>query len=847
MRPAGARPNVSNRKHLLRIIDGARETAADETTANDPPAEELARAAEKFEPHRERAAAQAITREWLPELAKGIQGALDRRNRSPLYGQLLAVIRDLDPQVLALCFLQGALHSIGQKEPYRDTALAIGRAIGGECWAAGLTKFAPLLAKRIEKRVRQAHLSSMRRQQDARARAARAGYRTNDWSIELRLQAGSWAIDQLLTLLPDVFMVANQTLEKGSERTLTITEEARAYADNVIADLIRRNPVWLPTTQEPPRWTNWNEGGTSDKRLSLALFLVRSHHKRTAEAVREAIRNNTMQPALSALNRLQSTAWKINSRVLDVLRSCEMKDISVSGVPRNVISFPEKPADWADMRPDQRRAFIDEARQAEEANLKFVGACTLFSEDIRTAQLMTEYKRFWTPMNLDWRGRVNGVPNFNFQREDRVRALFLFADGEAIGDEGLYWLKVHLANCGDFDRISKRPFGERAEWVNGHLKEIDRVAAAPLKELWWTTASKPFLFLAACFELSSALAAGPAFVSRLPISFDGTCSGLQHLSAMTRDEETAKRVNLTPQKLPQDIYQDVADRVKERIESDLATKGKRHLAQMCLDYIWDPDEPARPRMTVKRNVMTYAYNSKVYGMTEQLREDMMRPLSLEALRDRKEHPFGPDGGYDASAYLARHTLAAIEEVVHRPAQAMAFLQNLVRAVARENKLLRWRTPAGVPWINLYYKPDYKQIKLWLHNDGVKVRYTTKVAVGNSAEIDKNKAVNGVSPNFVHACDAAHLLRTVNAAVAEGIRSIATVHDSFGCLPSRAARFRRLIREEFVRMYQEHDVLHEVFEQARADLNALNTKRMPVTPPKGTLDIKEVLHADFAFA
>jgi DNA-directed RNA polymerase, mitochondrial len=52
---------------------------------------------------------------------------------------------------------------------------------------------------------------------------------------------------------------------------------------------------------------------------------------------------------------------------------------------------------------------------------------------------------------------------------------------------------------------------------------------------------------------------------------------------------------------------------------------------------------------------------------------------------------------------------------------------------------------------------------------------------------------------------------VDAAVAEGIKSIATVRDSFGCLPSHAERFRRIIREQFVRMYQEHDVLREVLD------------------------------------
>ena len=94
-------------------------------------------------------------------------------------------------------------------------------------------------------------------------------------------------------------------------------------------------------------------------------------------------------------------------------------------------------------------------------------------------------------------------------------------------------------------------------------------------------------------------------------------------------------------------------------------------------------------------------------------------------------------------------------------------------------------------------------------------------------------------------DAAHLMLTVNAAVAEGITSIATVHDSFGCLPSRAERFRRIIREQFVKMYQEHDVLQEVFERAKEDLR--NAKVVSSGPPRGSLDIKQVLGAEYAFS
>jgi DNA-directed RNA polymerase, mitochondrial len=92
-----------------------------------------------------------------------------------------------------------------------------------------------------------------------------------------------------------------------------------------------------------------------------------------------------------------------------------------------------------------------------------------------------------------------------------------------------------------------------------------------------------------------------------------------------------------------------------------------------------------------------------------------------------------------------------------------------------------------------------------------------------------------------------LLRTVNAAVAEGITSSATVHDSFGCLALRAERFRKIILEQFVKMNEENDVLAQVLEQAKDDL-AENAKGLPdKSPERGSLDVKKVRDAEFAFA
>jgi DNA-directed RNA polymerase len=532
--------------------------------------------------------------------------------------------------------------------------------------------------------------------------------------------------------------------------------------------------------------------------------MVRGNHAITARAVRKEIRDGTMQPTIDALNALQAVPWTINKRVLDAARQCNLHRIDVEGIP-----------------PD------DSSKRVT------------FEIDMRTAEAMAAHERFWIAMNLDWRGRVYGVPHFNFQRDDRVRALFLFADGEPIGTEGLKWLKVHTANCGDFDKISKSPFDERERWVDASIEKIKGSAKAPLEQRWWTEADKPFQFLAACFELSTALEQGPTFVSRLPISFDGSCSGLQHLSAIMRDEKTAKLVNLTAQRVPQDIYEDVAKRVKECVERNVDVYEDGHLARLWLNYGID-------RKVVKRNVMTYFYGSEEFGMAGQQRDDLMEALADKVERGKMEkHPF--EGESDAAAkYLAKQVYLTIKNGIKRPAAAMEFLHKISTAMSEAGLYPQWTTPAGFRWANRYCKHKTDQIRLYLNSLGMSFRVL--LATGEEPKIDKERAMRGIAPNFIQACDAAHLMLTVNAAVSEGITSIATVHDCFGCLPSRAERFRKIIREQFVRMYEENDVLAQVLEQARKDLNEPNTKRMPSAPPsRGSLDIKNVLDAEFAFA
>jgi DNA-directed RNA polymerase len=832
----------------------------------------------------------AITKRYHERLTDGVRAALlghRSKQRDYAEAELLAVLKGLSPSVIALSCIQSILHSIGLRETLRDTLVSLGSNIGNECWAAKLTERNGSLAARIARasragrttaqrynlvrgKVERAKAKNTKEHSEAQRADAKSllGFKERIWTRPALMTAGGWLWNVVSTSIPEVF--ERVQYPGNPEWMLTVSQEAWGVFDAAIDHATNTRPVFWPSAQEPKPWTASAGGGSHDERVNGVVTVLRSFHKDTQAAVRRAIKAGTMQPALDALNTLQAVPFKINHKVMDVIRECHGYQIGVKGLPTQNVAYEPKLSPFAE-EAEQRLWKIKQS-ETRKANLGLIGDRALFDLDMQVAEAMAKHEAFYTPMNLDWRGRVYGLPHFNFQREDRVRALFLFADGLPIGEEGLRWLKIHVANTGDFKvdgtKISKRTLEERVQWCDANIQQIMRVASAPLVHTEWMHAGKPFLHLAACFELTAALEEGSSYVTHLPTSYDGSCSGLQHLSGMTRAAEGVM-VNLTSSPLPQDVYHVVAEDTFTQITADLnhtpdpeaedpekaakASKDIRAMAQLFLDYDGDRREMA------KRNVMTYSYSSKPFGMACQQQTDLMEPLAREVLEGkRKEHPFigfefgpynkqGVQQPSKAARYIAGRVFDAIETRIHKPAEAMKFLQDIAKTMAHECKPVTWTTPVGIPWINRYHEHDMTSVNLYLVDGGIKERVRFNIATGSKKEIDKAKAANGVAPNFVHALDAAHLLLVANSAAAEGIRSIATVHDSFGCLAPQARRFNAIIREQFALMYETHDVLSEILEQATCDLTPANRNRLPVIPERGPLDLKEILNADFAFA
>jgi DNA-directed RNA polymerase len=321
-----------------------------------------------------------------------------------------------------------------------------------------------------------------------------------------------------------------------------------------------------------------------------------------------------------------------------------------------------------------------------------------------------------------------------------------------------------------------------------------------------------FQFAAACCELVQALEVGPDFVTRLPITVDGCCSGLQHLAAVTRSEEAARYVNLIPSEDGDDFYLRVAEKV-----------WYENLPPM----MQGPDD----RKLVKKPCVQYFYGSKAGGFNKNFEPYSMTAAVDEVFEERDLPSEGAD-------QIAQAIEAAIEDLASCAKEVRVFLEGLVKLYAKHGKQFRWTTPLGMPCLNFYNKPDVKQIAVWVNGRRRRVSWT----VGDTDKPRKKKPVQAVSPNFVHSVDATHLHMVALAAEAEDIPLVA-VHDSFGTTAPRMRRLNRIIREQFMKLHK-HDLLGEVLEQARRDLP--KSASLPPLPQKGNLDLSAVLRSFDAF-
>lgn len=616
-------------------------------------------------------------------------------------------------------------------------------------------------------------------------------------------------------------------------------------------------PVYQPCVVPPKPWTGVVGGGYWAKgRRPLPLIRLGS---KSALARYEDV---YMPEVYDAVNIIQNTPWKVNKKVLEVVNMVEkLNNTPIDDIPQ---MEPLKPEDYAGETEEELKAWKkaaagiyrrEKARQSRRLSLSFI---------VNQANKFSQFKAIWFPYNMDWRGRVYAVPMFNPQGNDMQKGLLTLAVGKTIGADGFKWLKVHGANCAGVDKVT---FEERIKWVEDNHDNIMAAAKAPMDSIeWWGKLDSPFCFLAFCFEYAGVMHHGLSYSCSLPIAFDGSCSGIQHFSAMLRDHIGGHAVNLTPSGKVQDIYRIVSDRIEEELkvllvngtDNEMVTHedkktgeiterlklGTRELARQWLTY-------GMSRKVTKRSVMTLAYGSKEYGFADQVYEDIVMPAIDSGSGAMFTEPS------QASRFMAKMIWEAVSVTVVAAVDAMKWLQGAAKLLAAEVKdkktgeilkpclPVHWVTPDGFPVWQEYRKKDTTRLNLMFLGS---FNLQPTVNKGTKKELDKHKQESGISPNFVHSQDGSHLRKTVvHTHRKYGVMSFAVIHDSFGTIPADAEYLFRGVRETMVETYRDNDVLLDFYEQFEYQLHESQRDKLPELPKKGKLNIEDILSSDFAFA
>lgn len=655
------------------------------------------------------------------------------------------------------------------------------------------------------------------------------------WTDEQKQRVGLQMIDCVIKatkrfrLIPDPnYKHTKHAKGKPMSRQLVLTgdEELMQWLSGAMDDELVHSATFLPTIIPPKPWTGPRDGGYWTPYVNTP-FLIRfkaSHEDQRQRAIDDYDALD-MPEVYSALNTVQETPWKINERVLAVAQEFWDKDLALCGFPRREPqTVPKRPPE-ADLDPEIHKAWAIEASNIHMTNAKRFSQFISTRRALLLAERMRNEPRFYFPHMLDFRGRMYPIPNdLSPQGEDLHRGLLTFANAKRVTPEDAWWLAMQVANCFGVDKVS---MDERVQWVDDRWEELEAMADDPIANRKWCFASDPWQALAAIFEWVAYNRCEGEFFSSLPIRVDGTCNGIQHLSAMVLDEEGGASVNLIPSDKPRDIYQEVADVLTEMLAEE-AEHGNKQAATWLLAV-----GGRCPRTLTKRPVMILPYGGTRHSYLDYTMEwvkenDPKRAIITEA------------DGFSLVGYLVTLLWKAVGTKVQKARDVMTWLQKSCELACVDGKPLFWKTPAGMVVRQFYGERAMRRVETKL--DGQRIQL---VAWETTNVMDGKAQSRAIAPNFVHSLDASCLMSAVNMARSCGVDSLTTIHDSYGTVAADMQRLFTCIREAFVEAYQT-PILAQ-FQEACRMVNKTPGLAWPKPLPTGSLDIENIRESTYFFA
>lgn len=614
----------------------------------------------------------------------------------------------------------------------------------------------------------------------------------------------------------------------------------------------RKFPILLA---QPKDWHSFDgSGGYHNEDIyKLPIVKCRTGSKKLLKGFFEKTNPTVLY---DILNTLQATPWRINKKVfevMDVIFTDNLVDPEcpannpqlVGGLPYNGTLEPEDFINihsYGELQTEGKykglpvekkmmRKYFKDLEDQRDICLTNTGKAIMLNLIMYNAREYLDEEEFYFSYQYDFRGRIYPIQqHLQPQGKGEVKALLEFKNGCKIeNEEHLHWFLVHGANCYGYDKL---PYSERVSKIKEKTEEIRAIAKDPLgNRLYWKDADEPYLYLAWCFEYAEYLDDPDSFISRIPIALDATCSGIQIYSGLLRDRDGAEAVNVIGQ-TRQDIYQRVADKVNGYLDAGdylklltyTTSDGKVH--EQSTEAMANSLKGNITRKLTKRNTMTQPYSVTKYGMYEQLKAELTE-------MEYNNKKFWVGDLWLVAKMLTDLNDRAISEVVKGARVGQEYLKEVTQDVVKRGEWVFYTTPlTGFPVLQKLHKTEVERITTPIG----------KLSIRRSIhELNPQKMVNGIAPNFIHSLDATLLATTVLKLREDGCKDFHLIHDSYGVPVNQVANLNRRVREAFIELF-EQEPLKKFIAQVNPEFDKQAEDVMI-----NTLDLSEVADSEYIFS
>jgi DNA-directed RNA polymerase len=704
----------------------------------------------------------------------------------------VVLVKDTNPATLALITAKVLLdlNLVQHRVTYGRACTRVGRCVRDEIV---LTAFQQQHSEDYSTVVRfqHKHKGYVNRFKSFQAKMRKVNACVPKWTPAQSHKVGAWLIDRLVTATGWFQPVDLLSTRKGVTMPTKYLKPTEGFQKARLALLQNAETLaachW-PMLCEPNDWSDTTKGGFLTAELRHGHDLIRSIWRGGHCTVLEGTK------ALQMLNTLQRVPYQINASVLEVANVMAERRISLGSFKNLDLLEPPLKPDWEAASDEAKSEYKSMRTKVEDYN------ASVSQKNYRTRECLfvaNKYRReesFWIPWSFDFRGRVYPlVTSLSPQGTDFDKSLFLFAEE---GDVNPSWLAFQVATTWGLDKAT---MDERQSWVTQNHNLISRIAKDPLDNLQeWSQAEEPWCFYAACVEYNDCVIERTRSTSGLPVSVDATCSGLQHLSALTRDLSAAQMVNVVPTPKPTDAYALVAEKAKE--------------------FLPEAYHPLMNRKVTKRTVMTTPYGVTMNSARGYIREEL--PKTFE------------DGSPVELSLVTKAVFQqAIPAVIPGPIKAMGYIQrSAVQRIDDGHSVVSWVTPSGFRVHQDCRATETEVVQTKLLGSRVQARVFKPWA---DLAIDRQGHRGGSAPNLIHSLDAALLHLTY----ADCDLPFTLIHD---CILMRSCDLdcaNTKIRKVFVEMYSQ-----PILQDWSAQLGVPFDTEVMIN----TLDIQDALDSTYLF-